>query len=453
VDDLADDASDALEGVPRILVIGVGGAGGNAVANMVRQNMAGVAFAVVNTDAQALRRSEAVEALQIGARTTRGLGAGAHADTGRAAAEESLQDIAALLEGTTMVFITAGMGGGTGTGAAPVIARAAREAGILTVAVVTKPFQFEGAARMRRALDGIAELERCVDTLIVIPNQNLFRVASEQTTLLNAFQLADEVLAFGVRSMTDLMVTPGLINLDFADVRAVISAGGRATMGTGEGQGERRALDAAEAAISNPLLEEDSMRGARGVLVNVIGGPDITLFEIDAAVGRIREEVAPDANIIFGSSSDEALAGRVRISVVATGIGSEEDPAFAEAAAPPVATVRPDPAQAGAAVPGGASVAPPVFVAAATLPPSSARFAEEMPLTATWDVRRRVPEEGHATPRSRTRKRALVRRLAEAWGIILQEDASSEAARLGADADAPPSGKLGEAPRRARVKG
>ena len=308
---------------PRITVVGVGGAGGNAVNNMIRSNLIGCEFVACNTDAQAMKQSLAERRLQLGVSVTRGLGAGSRPEVGRIAAEEALEDIMVALEGSNMVFITAGMGGGTGTGGAPVIARAAREAGILTVGVVTKPFHFEGTHRMRLADAGIQELQKFVDTLIIIPNQNLFRVANERTTFADAFKMADDVLASGVRGVTDLMVMPGLINLDFADIRAVMSEMGKAMMGTGEAEGDRRAIDAAEAAISNPLLEDVSMKGARGVLINITGGLDMTLFEVDEAANRIREEVDNDANIIFGSTFDEKLAGRMRISVVATGIDAE----------------------------------------------------------------------------------------------------------------------------------
>ena len=308
---------------PRITVIGVGGAGGNAVNNMIRSNLIGCEFVVCNTDAQALQQSAAPRKIQLGIGVTRGLGAGARPDVGRAAAEEALDEILEAISGSHMVFITAGMGGGTGTGAAPVIARIARESGILTVGVVTKPFHFEGVRRMRIAEAGIEELQKYVDTLIIIPNQNLFRIANERTTFADAFKMADDVLHSGVRGVTDLMVMPGLINLDFADIRTVMSEMGKAMMGTGEAEGERRAIDAAEAAITNPLLEDVSMKGARGVLINITGGADMTLFEVDEAANRIREEVDPDANIIFGSTFDEKLAGRMRISVVATGIDAE----------------------------------------------------------------------------------------------------------------------------------
>jgi cell division protein FtsZ len=311
---------DEHEMKPRISVVGVGGAGGNAVNNMIRSNLIGCEFLICNTDAQAMMHNLAERRIQLGISVTRGLGAGSRPDVGRAAAEEALDEIMQALNGSNMVFITAGMGGGTGTGAAPVIARAAREAGILTVGVVTKPFHFEGSHRMRLAESGMLELQKYVDTLIIIPNQNLFRVANEKTTFADAFKMADDVLHSGVRGVTDLMVMPGLINLDFADIRAVMGEMGKAMMGTGEAEGDRRAIDAAEAAISNPLLEDVSMKGARGVLINITGGPDMTLFEVDEAANRIREEVDPEANIIFGSTFDEKLAGRMRISVVATGI-------------------------------------------------------------------------------------------------------------------------------------
>lgn len=309
---------------PRITVFGVGGAGGNGVNNMIDADLQGVEFVAANTDAQALHNSRAERRIQIGTAITEGLGAGSRPEVGRAAAEESLPEIIDNLVNTNMVFITAGMGGGTGTGAAPVIAQAAREQGILTVGVVTKPFQFEGARRMRVAEEGIKELQKYVDTLIIIPNQNLFRVANEKTSFADAFAMADEVLHSGVRGITDLMVMPGLINLDFADVRTVMDEMGKAMMGTGEATGEKRALEAAEAAISNPLLDEVSMKGARGVLINITGGMDLTLFELDEAANRIRSEVDPEANIIVGSTFDETMDGPMRVSVVATGINADE---------------------------------------------------------------------------------------------------------------------------------
>jgi len=310
---------------PRITVIGVGGAGGNAVNNMISSQLEGVEFVVANTDAQALAQTLAERPIQLGPGITHGLGAGSRPDIGRAAAEEAMDDLMEALSAAHMVFITAGMGGGTGTGAAPVIARLAREHGILTVGVVTKPFQFEGINRMRIAEAGIEEMQQYVDTLIVIPNQNLFRIANEKTTFADAFTMADEVLHSGVRGVTDLMVVPGLINLDFADIRAVMSEMGKAMMGTGEGDGEERARLAAEAAISNPLLDDVSMQGARGVLINITGGPDMTLFEVDEAANRIGQEVDPDANIIFGSTMDSSLEGKMRVSVVATGIDAQAE--------------------------------------------------------------------------------------------------------------------------------
>jgi cell division protein FtsZ len=308
---------------PRITVLGVGGAGGNAVNNMIASKLEGVDFVVANTDAQSLAQSKAERRIQIGARLTEGLGAGARPEVGRAGAEETLEEILDQLSGSHMVFITAGMGGGTGTGAAPVIARAVREQGMLTVGVVTKPFAFEGERRMRIAERGIEELQAFVDTLIIIPNQNLFRVANDRTTFAQAFAMADDVLHSGVRGVTDLIVMPGLINLDFADIKTVMSEMGKAMMGTGEAEGEERALKAAEAAISNPLLDEVSMKGARGVLINITGGPDMTLFEVDQAANRIRAEVDPDASIIFGGTLLENMEGRLRVSVVATGMEAE----------------------------------------------------------------------------------------------------------------------------------
>lgn len=309
---------------PKISVIGVGGAGGNAVNNMIKLKLEGVEFLVCNTDAQALKHAQAKNRVQLGHEITQGLGAGSRPDVGRAAAEESMEDIVKRLESNHMVFITAGMGGGTGTGAAPVIARAARERGILTVGVVTKPFHFEGSHRMRTAEHGIEELQQYVDTLIIIPNQNLFRIANEHTTFADAFSMADNVLYSGVRGVTDLMVMPGLINLDFADIRAVMSEMGKAMMGTGEAEGEGRAIAAAEAAISNPLLDDVSMRGAKGVLINITGGLDMTLFEVDEAANRIRDEIESEANIIFGSAFDQSMNGRMRVSIVATGIDARE---------------------------------------------------------------------------------------------------------------------------------
>ena len=318
---------------PRITVIGVGGAGGNAIANMIGAGIEGVDFVVANTDAQALNNAVAEHRIQLGSDITQGLGAGARPEVGRAAAEESMAEIERALEGVHMCFIAAGMGGGTGTGAAPVVAKAAREKGVLTVGVVTKPFLFEGTRRMRAAEAGIEELQKHVDTLIVIPNQNLFLVAKADTTFKDAFMMADEVLQQGVRSITDLMVMPGLINLDFADVRSVMAEMGKAMMGTGEGEGENRALEAAEKAIANPLLDGVSMQGAKGVIISIIGGEDMKLLEVDEAANHIRELVDPNANIIWGSAFNPDLQGKIRVSVVATGI--EQTASMAEEAARP----------------------------------------------------------------------------------------------------------------------
>jgi cell division protein FtsZ len=308
---------------PRISVIGVGGAGGNAIANMIRRDVQGVDFIVANTDAQALNASSADRRIQLGLKITQGLGAGSRPEIGRAAAEETFEEIERALDGAHMCFIAAGMGGGTGTGAAPVIAKAARDKGILTVGVVTKPFAFEGARRSRSADAGISELQQHVDTLIVIPNQNLFRLANSETTFKEAFEMADEVLQQGVRGITDLMVMPGLINLDFADVRSVMGEMGKAMMGTGEAAGENRAIEAAEKAISNPLLDGVSMKGAKGVIISITGCEDMRLMEVDEAASHIKELVDPDANIIWGSAFNDDLGGKIRVSVVATGIEAD----------------------------------------------------------------------------------------------------------------------------------
>jgi cell division protein FtsZ len=335
---------DISELKPRITVFGVGGAGGNAVNNMITAGLQGVDFVVANTDAQALTMSKAQRIVQMGTQVTQGLGAGSQPDVGAAAAQEVIDELRDHLSGANMVFVTAGMGGGTGTGAAPVIAKTARDMGILTVGVVTKPFHFEGQRRMRTAESGIAELHKVVDTLLIIPNQNLFRVANEKTTFADAFAMADQVLYSGVACITDLMVKEGLINLDFADVRAVMREMGKAMMGTGEATGEKRALTAAEAAIANPLIDDSSMKGARGLLISITGGKDLTLFEVDEAATRIREEVDQDANIIVGATFDESLDGIIRVSVVATGIDQSQiarnasTPAAAAAAAPAAAT-------------------------------------------------------------------------------------------------------------------
>lgn len=370
---------------PRITVVGVGGAGCNAVANMIAAQLQGVDFIVANTDAQSLAASQAETRIQLGMKITQGLGAGARPEIGRAAAEETLDQLETSLEGAHMCFIAAGMGGGTGTGAAPVVARAAREKGILTVGVVTKPFTFEGSKRMRLAEEGIAELQKVVDTLIVIPNQNLFLIANQSTGLAEAFSMADQVLHQGVRGITDLMILPGLINLDFADIRTVMSEMGKAMMGTGEASGEGRALAAAEKAIANPLLDEVSMRGAKGVIINVTGGNDLTLMELDEAANFIKEMVDPDANIIVGSALNAELEGMMRVSVVATGIDAAARPepvrprARAEtpavAAAPVVPPVQPSifstPASVAPAAPAAAPAEPaaePVEQAAAPAP-------------------------------------------------------------------------------------
>ncbi|MDH2131429.1 cell division protein FtsZ [Sphingobium yanoikuyae] len=357
---------------PRIAVIGVGGAGGNAIANMIAASVEGVDFIVANTDAQALNASPAERRIQLGPQITEGLGAGSRPEIGRAAAEETIITVEQALEGAHMCFITAGMGGGTGTGAAPVIAKAAREKGILTVGVVTKPFTFEGNRRMKSAESGIDELQKHVDTLIVIPNQNLFLIANPNTTFKEAFQMADEVLQQGVRSITDLMIMPGLINLDFADVRSVMGEMGKAMMGTGEAEGDGRALQAAEKAIANPLLDGVSMRGAKGVIVSIVGGDDMRLMEVDEAANHIRELVDPDANIIWGSAFNDNLNGKIRVSVVATGIdnevGSQAAPLtqpFSFASRPAVAVPQtPRPAPVAAPAPAAPVAAAPAPVAA-----------------------------------------------------------------------------------------
>jgi cell division protein FtsZ len=336
---------DIRELKPRVIVFGVGGGGGNAINNMINAGLQGVDFVVANTDAQALTMSRAERIIQMGVTVTEGLGAGSQPDVGRAAAEETIDEIRDHLTGAHMAFVTAGMGGGTGTGASPMVARVARELGILTVGVVTKPFHFEGQRRMRLAESGIMELQKSVDTLIIIPNQNLFRVANEKTTVPEAFAMADQVLYFGVACITDLVVKEGLINLDFADVRAVMRERGKAMMGTGEASGDKRALRSAEAAISNPLMDDFSLRGARGVLISITGGKDLTLYEVDEAATRIREEVDADANIIVGATFEESLDGTLRVSVVATGV----DINSARNSGPPVPTHAPAPPQGRAA--------------------------------------------------------------------------------------------------------
>lgn len=391
---------------PRITVFGVGGAGGNAVNNMIEQQLEGVEFVVANTDAQALQQSQSGAKIQMGVKVTEGLGAGARATVGAAAAEESIEQIVDHLAGAHMCFITAGMGGGTGTGAAPIIAQAARELGVLTVGVVTKPFQFEGGKRMKQAEEGVEALQKVVDTLIIIPNQNLFRLANENTTFTEAFALADDVLYQGVKGVTDLMVRPGLINLDFADVRAVMDEMGKAMMGTGEAEGESRAVQAAEKAIANPLLDEISLEGAKGVLINITGGYDLTLFELDEAANKIREKVDPDANIIVGSTLDTGMEGQMRVSVVATGIDAiakssdvplprrsmaapltppaaqEEAPVAAPAPAPEVAAT-PAPVEAPAAVAAPSTPEPSLFE---DMPEQEPFVAEQAAPAATDDL-------------------------------------------------------------------
>jgi cell division protein FtsZ len=388
---------EATELKPRIVVFGVGGAGGNAVNNMIDAGLEGVDFVVANTDAQHLSFAKTDRRIQLGETITQGLGAGAHPEVGMNAAEESADEIATHLEGAHMVFITAGMGGGTGTGAAPVIAKCARDRNILTVGVVTKPFTFEGRHRMRLAEAGIAELQRYVDTLIVIPNQNLFRVANERTTFADAFGMADQVLHSGVRSITDLMILPGLINLDFADVRAVMSEMGKAMMGTGEAEGDDRALMAAQNAIANPLLDETSLKGAKAVLVNITGGMDMTLLEVDEAANAISAEVDPDANIIFGAAFDPALDGKIRVSVVATGMDEE-----VMAQTPPSTLSRPT----------------------QTTRPSAPTMAEREPRRALEPVIR-SSEQAPVTPTFEPTARPAEPRMSEPW-VQAQPQAAAE---------------------------
>ncbi|PJI40164.1 cell division protein FtsZ [Ferrovibrio sp.] len=372
---------------PRIVVFGVGGAGGNAVNNMIAAQLEGVEFVAANTDAQSLNMSLTERRIQLGTALTQGLGCGARPEVGRGSAEESIDQIIEHMQGSHMAFVAAGMGGGTGTGAAPVIARAAKEMGILTVGVVTKPFSFEGSQRMKLAEAGIRELQQYVDTLIIIPNQNLFRVANEKTTFADAFKMADNVLQSGVRGITDLMVMPGLINLDFADVRSVMSEMGKAMMGTGEAEGDHRAIEAAERAIANPLLDDISMKGARGVLINITGGPDLTLFEVDEAANRIREEVDPEANIIVGSTLDAHMEGRMRVSVVATGIDAAAQQAGQpQQASPALRLVTPPqakPVNFGAMPRPGQSLAAPVAAPAMQAAPAMAQPVVAQTIVAT----------------------------------------------------------------------
>ena len=448
---------------PRIMVCGVGGAGGNAVNNMIVSGLCGVDFIVANTDAQALTSSRAERIIQMGLQVTEGLGAGSKPEIGKAAAEEALEEIRDHLAGAHMVFVTAGMGGGTGTGAAPVIARAAREMGILTVGVVTKPFHFEGGRRMRVAETGISELHKAVDTLIIIPNQNLFRVANEKTTFADAFAMADQVLYSGVACITDLMVKEGLINLDFADVRSIMSEMGKAMMGTGEAAGERRAVLAAEAAIANPLLDETSMKGARGLLISITGGNDLTLYEVDEAASRIRQEVDEEANIILGATFEPALDGVVRVSVVATGIDqallSQSEPttllprseSVARARAPAPAPVRPAPQPVGqieapiaSSTVNDAELQPPAAFPEPIEPPHEAQDEaphllplapeqpaaratrmpqiEDLPQVAQNQLRAmREAQSAAAAPAPETRRRSLLEKLA-AFGITRHDD-------------------------------
>jgi cell division protein FtsZ len=447
---------------PRIMVCGVGGAGGNAVNNMIVSGLSGVDFIVANTDAQALTSSRAERIIQMGLQVTEGLGAGSKPEIGKAAAEEALEEIRDHLAGAHMVFVTAGMGGGTGTGAAPVIARAAREMGILTVGVVTKPFHFEGGRRMRVAETGISELHKAVDTLIIIPNQNLFRVANEKTTFADAFAMADQVLYSGVACITDLMVKEGLINLDFADVRSIMSEMGKAMMGTGEAAGERRAVLAAEAAIANPLLDETSMKGARGLLISITGGNDLTLYEVDEAASRIRQEVDEEANIILGATFEPALDGVVRVSVVATGIDqallSQSEPATLQPRSESASRARaPAPAPVRTGLQPVAQIEAPVGSATVNdveIPPMAAfpepiepvpetqdeapRFSpapeqpvvratrmpqiEDLPQVAQNQLRAmREAQSGASAPPPETRRRSLLEKLA-AFGITRHDD-------------------------------
>jgi cell division protein FtsZ len=449
---------------PRIMVCGVGGAGGNAVNNMIVSGLSGVDFIVANTDAQALTSSRAERIIQMGLQVTEGLGAGSKPEVGKAAAEEASEEIRDHLAGAHMVFVTAGMGGGTGTGAAPVIARAAREMGILTVGVVTKPFHFEGGRRMKVAETGISDLQKAVDTLIIIPNQNLFRVANEKTTFADAFAMADQVLYSGVACITDLMVKEGLINLDFADVRSIMSEMGKAMMGTGEAAGDKRAVQAAEAAIANPLLDETSMRGARGLLISITGGNDLTLYEVDEAASRIRQEVDEEANIILGATFDSALDGVVRVSVVATGIDQEAigqiEPVNAQPRAEPFARPRafsqarsarpalaqPDPAE--EAIAAIASFPDPIEARPEAeeaeqeefIPPAPEQPAaraprmpqiEDLPQVAQNQLRAMREAQNGGLPAPETRRRSLLEKLA-AFGITRHDGEGAPAANVAA---------------------
>ncbi|WP_212523606.1 cell division protein FtsZ [Actibacterium sp. MT2.3-13A] len=439
---------------PRITVFGVGGAGGNAVNNMIEKQLEGVEFVAANTDAQALQQSNAPAKIQMGLKVTEGLGAGARPSVGAAAAEETIETIVDHLAGSHMCFITAGMGGGTGTGAAPIIAQAARELGVLTVGVVTKPFQFEGAKRMRQAEEGVEALQKVVDTLIIIPNQNLFRLANEKTTFTEAFSMADDVLYQGVKGVTDLMVRPGLINLDFADVRAVMDEMGKAMMGTGEATGEDRAIQAAEKAIANPLLDEISLRGAKGVLINITGSYDLTLFELDEAANRIREEVDPEANIIVGSTLDTAMEGTMRVSVVATGIdasnvhketpvarrrlaeplqpAAEAEPAPAPVEAPVMEEPQPEPSLfAGIDQPVAAERADDIYGRQVTddLPPPAYQPQAEAPAARHFEPEPEPePEAGFVAPRPRAPGTPSPEALARLQAAVSKAPRSGQAA-------------------------
>jgi cell division protein FtsZ len=422
---------------PRIAVIGVGGAGGNAIANMIAAHVEGVDFIVANTDAQALNSSPAERRIQLGPQITEGLGAGSRPEIGKAAAEETIASVEEALQGAHMCFITAGMGGGTGTGAAPVIAKAARDRGILTVGVVTKPFTFEGNRRMKSADAGIEELQKHVDTLIVIPNQNLFLIANPNTTFKEAFQMADEVLQQGVRSITDLMIMPGLINLDFADVRSVMGEMGKAMMGTGEAEGDGRALQAAEKAIANPLLDGVSMRGAKGVIVSIVGGDDMRLMEVDEAANHIRELVDPDANIIWGSAFNDGLNGKIRVSVVATGIDNEVGNHAAPLTQPFSFANRPS-----VSVPQSAAKPAPVVpqAAPAAAPAPVAAPAPAQPETLNLDVPAAPAQPAPATPAFAPAKPAAV---------FADDDLDQDELILGAEAAEPaaPAAPAAPAPR------
>ena len=430
---------------PRIAVIGVGGAGGNAINNMIASGLIGVEFIAANTDAQALQASSADRRIQLGAILTEGLGAGSKPEIGQAAAEEALDDLRAEMSGSHMVFIAAGMGGGTGTGAAAVIARAARELGILTVGVVTKPFQFEGARRMRAAEAGIVELKKYVDTMIVIPNQNLFRVASEKTTFADAFVLADQVLYAGIACIVDLIVKEGLINLDFADVRTVMSGMGSAMMGTGEAEGERRAIRAAEEAIANPLLDDVTLKGAKGLLLSIIGGRDMTLYEVDEAASRVRQEIDPDANVIVGATFEESMGNRIRVAIVASGMHQPRSNAATE----PVGHTRivappPLPLSNVVALPLTSSAPARPVMAPPPLPPTAPQLREACALEPCigWSV----PNEGQpAATMPPLQASPAARELWRAPGDVIIEEAPHRSRPLAPRSTSPPSGRAADA--------